>query len=248
MAESTHLPSPALWHATPVDNLPAILSVRKLVACPERIPAATDPNARRTRRLRHRSEGVYLSLDACTPFVEWHRSNNIPVVQLLFAPELIWHPDAALVRCNGKAWRHRDDFNPVRDPLERSAILDEWASGKWRSLECLFPRELSLDRQWIGMAFPTSQTRAVTDIAIASRTEIPCTPEPLRLWRSNLYWAETRMPAESVLWLFPTPPRQLAPTPVSQSGTRQPAKLPKIDGNGKPVRRSGERHPAPGIA
>lgn len=203
MANSTPRRLSALWHATPIDNLPAILSMRKLLASPQWIPANTNPTpARRTRRPRHRPEGVYLALEACTPFVEWHRQNKIPVVQLLFAPDLIRHPDTALVRCNGKAWRHRDDFNPVQDPVERTAILEEWASGKWRSLECLIPRELNLDRHWIGMAFPTTQLRVVNDIVLESGIDIAADSETLRRWRGKLYWAQTRVPAESTLCLF----------------------------------------------
>ncbi|MFY7953100.1 MAG: hypothetical protein ACOVT5_11385, partial [Armatimonadaceae bacterium] len=66
----------------------------------------------------------------------------------MFSPEILWNSDSALVRCNGKAWRHRDDLAPVRELCVRQQILAEWGRGRWPSLECVVDRQLNLANHW----------------------------------------------------------------------------------------------------
>lgn len=225
MLETPIPPPRALWHATPLKNLEDILrdkSLHPFAIHPDH--GSHPPRAGKTRSRRKHGSAVYLAPIARSAFHCWHVREGIPCVQLIFSPDLIANPEVGLVRCNGKAWRHRDDFRPVHDPHEKTELLAQWRAGKWPSLECLVPHRLPLDHHWWGIAFPESARETIFSLLRAAG-RVPESGSVPQLHRHNgrPIWETIALPESTAIWLRAEsmPPRLLA-TPESADNAELP--------------------------
>ena len=200
----TRNPSPrALWHVTPLENLEDILRGQCLLPLTnhsDHLPHP--PRAGKTRLRRRQGNVVYLAPTARSRFHRWHVREGIPCIQLVFSPDLIANPEVGLVRCNGKAWRHRDDFRPVKDPQEKQELLAQWRVGKWPSLECVVPHRLPLDHHWWGITFPETARETIFSLLRATGL-VPETGfvPPLPSHRGRPLWDTIPLPESTAVWL-----------------------------------------------
>jgi len=70
---------------------------------------------------------------------------------------------AGLIRVNGKAWAHRDDFQPIRDRNQWGLLLEQWETGLCRSLEFVIEDDVPLDRSWKVVAYPVAAESLLAD-------------------------------------------------------------------------------------
>jgi len=132
----------ALWHATPLHYLPRLLASGALLSQGKLAEAGDGVRPRPTAAGRVRRLGlagfVHLSLVPRTPLLADKRAKGYPHALLRFdRAGVLALPGAALLKFNTKAWRHRDDFVPVKGGEAMAALLEEHAAGRYPSLEVL---------------------------------------------------------------------------------------------------------------
>lgn len=139
----------AFWHATPLHYAPHVLLLGRLLSQARlealRLPIRPRATARRRDRQLGLDAFVHLSFTARTPLLADKRAKGFPHVLFEFDPAVADLPGAAFLPFNAKAWRHRDDFAPIRAPGEKAAFLEAWRRGRrFPSAELLVPGEVPL--------------------------------------------------------------------------------------------------------
>ncbi len=140
---------PALWHAVPLHYAPHLFATGALFS-KNRLKAAGLPIQPRSSAWRRDtrlglSGYVHLSLSPRTPLLADKRRKGYPHLLIAFDAAAVFAlPGTALLPFNTKAWRHRDDFAPVTNADEKTALLEARRAGRHPSLEVLVPGALAL--------------------------------------------------------------------------------------------------------
>lgn len=95
-----------------------------------------------------------------TPLLTDKRARGFAHVLIEFDAAIADLPGAGYLKFNTKSWRHRETFAPVTSPPEKAALLDEWRSGKYPSLELLVPGALPLTPYALGVHAPSAAEAA----------------------------------------------------------------------------------------
>jgi hypothetical protein len=159
-----------LYHAAPLHYVPAILASGALLPVADLIAHGILPRATAARRDRKLGLQAYahLSPKSRTPLLADKLRKGYPHALFVFdGPGALALPGAAVVPYNPKSWRHREDFAPVSDPMERAALLFAHASGRYPSLEIVAPGPVPLSLA-LRLAFVNSEEcLAVRDVIAA---------------------------------------------------------------------------------
>lgn len=136
------------WHAAPLHYIPHILASGCLYSQDElrsrKLPIRPRPTAEKRDRKLRLSRFVHLSFAARTPLLVNKLAKGYPHALLAFDAALLTTPNAALIKYNAKAWRHREDFIPAYDSDAKTAIIEEWRQGQYPSAELLIEAALPL--------------------------------------------------------------------------------------------------------
>lgn len=138
-----------LWHTTPLIYVPYLLQTGALLSAfqlsRENHPIRPRPSAIQRKTKLGLADFVHLSPMPQTPLLRDKQEKGYGHVLLSFdRAATLAIPGAALLKYNTKRWAHRDDFTPIRDADEQTAIWTEYNSGKYPSLEILIPQKLPL--------------------------------------------------------------------------------------------------------
>ncbi|MBC7806371.1 MAG: hypothetical protein H7145_09485 [Akkermansiaceae bacterium] len=138
-----------LWHTTPLSHVPYLLQTGALLSAAELArgghPIRPRPSAIRRKTKLGLADFVHLSPVPQTPLLRDKQEKGYAHVLLSFHREVtLALPGVALLKFNTKRWAHRDDFVPVRDADEKTAVWAAYEAGKYPSLEVLVPQTLPL--------------------------------------------------------------------------------------------------------
>lgn len=163
-----------LYHAAPLHYVPAILASGALLPVADLIARGILPRATAARRDRKLGLQAYahLSPKSRTPLLADKLRKGYPHALFVFdGPGALALPGAAAVPYNPKSWRHREDFAPVPDPVERAALLTAHASGRYPSLEIVVPGPVPLSLA-LHLAFVApAELQAIRDVIAAAGIE-----------------------------------------------------------------------------
>ncbi|GAB4463061.1 MAG: hypothetical protein OHK0029_31080 [Armatimonadaceae bacterium] len=146
------------FHTTPLHYAPYLLATGAIYSQAElrrlELPITPRPTAAHRDRKLGLDRFVHLSFAPQTPLLKDKLARGFPHVLLVFGAEIAREPDAAFVRYNAKAWRHREEFAPIREEAEKAAFLAEWQQGRYPSAELLIENALPLlphgREVWVG--------------------------------------------------------------------------------------------------
>ena len=190
-------PAPqAYFHAIPLHYVPTLLTTGALLsqrrATEQGVPIRPRVTATRRDRKLRLDRYVHLAFLPVTPLLIDKRERGYPHTLLRFDPALADSPEAAYLRFNPKSWRHRDDFAPVTDPVEKSSLIAAWCGGQYPSAELLIPDILPLaphctglyaasrdEEIWIRLMMTVAQP--IIDLPLVTQPELYPPAPPLDL-------------------------------------------------------------------
>ncbi len=143
------------WHTAPLHYIPHILASGCLYSQDElktrKLPIRPRPTAERRDRKLRLSRFIHLSFAPQTPLLLDKRVKGYPHILLAFDAALAAAPNAAFVRYNAKAWKHRDDFVPIYGSDEKAALIEAWCGGRYPSAELLIENSLPLGSHGVSL-------------------------------------------------------------------------------------------------
>lgn len=168
-----------LWHTTPLHYLPyllhtgAILSAAQLAAGKHPIRPRPTAIARKTKL--GLANYIHLSPKTATPLLSDKLRKGYPHALIAFDRiQVSALPGTALLKFNTKRWAHRDDFVPVTDDTEKQIIWEEYARGKYPSLEILVADRLEMSLA-TGLYFANEEEAEIVE-SIVTRFSLRAPP------------------------------------------------------------------------